>query len=187
MLISLSREAYAIIGNHALLCYITRLDEILVTQLFWVLEHKFECWDRYHCFLHGCLALSQNITEAKIWRQKISLIKAFEACLSSDKFEAYLAETLRSLCFVMLFVMRKGIHECNTKRNNIYMPSNLFSFLHVTTATNTFCVKRECNHGFAPLNCDFEKNKAAVGVFYNVVQFWVLLRRLRLKIELHFR
>ena len=50
------------------------------------------------------------------------------------------------------------------------MPSNLFSFLHVTTATNTFCVKRECNHGFAPLKCDFEKNKAAVGVFYNVVQ-----------------
>ena len=75
------------------------------------------------------------------------------------------------VCFVMLFVMRKGIHECNTKRNNIYMPSNLFSFLHVTTATNTFCVKRECNHGFAPLNCDFENNKAAVGVFYNVVQF----------------
>ena len=97
-------------------------------------------------------------------------MKALEACLSSDKFEAFLAETLRSLCFVMLFVMRKGIHECNTKRNNIYMPSNLFSFLHVTTATNTFCVKRECNHGFAPLNCDFEKNKAAVGVFYNVVQ-----------------
>ena len=122
-------------------------------------------------FLHGCLALSQNITETKIWRQKISLIKAFEACLSSDKFEAYLAETLRSLCFVMLFVMRKGIHECKTKRNNIYMPCNLSSFLHVTTATNNFCVKRECNHGFAPLNCDFEKNKAAVGVFYNVVQF----------------
>ena len=84
--------------------------------------------------------------------------------INIDKFEAYLAETLRSLCFVMLFVMRKGIHECKTKRNNKHMPCNLSSFLHVTTATNNFCVKRECNHGFAPLNCDFEKNKAAVGV-----------------------
>ena len=69
------------------------------------------------------------------------------------------------VCFVMLFVMRKGIHECNTNDRNE----------RVTTATNTFClevaVKRESNHGFAPLNCDFEKNKAAVGMLYNVVQF----------------
>ena len=84
---------------------------------------------------------------------------------------AYLAETLRSLCFVMLFVIGKGIHECKTKRKKMYMPCNLSSFLHVTTATNNVCVKRKCNHGFAPLNCDFEKSKAAVGVLYNVVQF----------------
>ena len=97
------------------------------------------------------------------------------AAFCSDKFEAYLAEKLLSLRFVVLFVMGKGIHECKTKRNNIYMPCNLSSFVHVTTATNTFClevaVKRESNHGFAPLNCDFEKNKAAVVMFYNVVQF----------------
>ena len=71
----------------------------------------------------------------------------------------------------MLFVIGKGIHECKTKRKNMYMPCNLSSFLHVTTATNNVCVKRKCNHGFAPLNCDFEKSKAAVGVLYNVVQF----------------
>ena len=143
-------------------------------------------------FLHGCLPLSQNIVEAKIRRQKIFTKEAFEACgLSSDKFEAYLAEKLLSLRFVVLFVMGKGIHECKTKRNIIYMPCNLSSFVHVTTATNTFClevaVKRESNHGFAPLNCDFEKNKTAVGMLCNVVQFWVWFRRPRLKIELHFR
>ena len=43
-------------------------------------------------FLHGCLPLSQNIAEAKIWRQK----EAYEAYLSSDKFEAYLA----GLCYL---------------------------------------------------------------------------------------
>ena len=104
------------------------------------------------------MPLSQNIAEAKIWRQK----ETFEAYISSDKFEAYLAETLPSLCLVMLFVMGKGIHECNTKRNSMYMLCNL-SLVHVTTATNTFClevaVKRESNHGFAPLNCDFEKTR----------------------------
>ena len=72
----------------------------------------------------------------------------------------------------MLFVMGKGMHECNTKRYVMYMPCNLSSFVHVTTATNILCleivVKRECNHGFAPLNCDFEKSAAAVGMFYNV-------------------
>ena len=87
------------------------------------------------------------------------------AAFCSDKFEAYLAEKLLSLRFVVLFVMGKGIHECNTNDRNE----------RVTTATNTFClevaVKRESNHGFAPLNCDFEKNKAAVGMLYNVVQF----------------
>ena len=126
----------------------------------------------------GCLPLSQNIAEAKIRRQKIFTKKAFEACgLSSDKFEAYLSEKLLSLRFVMLFVMRKGIHECNTERKILYMPCNLSFLVHVTTATNTFClevaVKRESNHGFAPLNCDFEKNKTAVGMLYNVVQFLV--------------
>ena len=117
-------------------------------------------------FWHGCLPLSQNIVEAKIRRQKIFTKEAFEACgLSSDKFEAYLAEKLLSLRFVVLLVMGKGIHECNTNDRNE----------RVTTATNTFClevaVKREGNHGFAPINCDFEKNKAAVGMLYNVVQF----------------
>ena len=57
-------------------------------------------------FWHGCLPLSQNIVEAKIRRQKIFTKEAFEACgLSSDKFEAYLAEKLLSLRFVVLFVM----------------------------------------------------------------------------------
>ena len=87
------------------------------------------------------------------------------AAFCSDKFEACLAEKLLSLRFVVLFVMGKGIHECNTNDRNE----------RVTTATNTFClevaVKREGNHGFAPINCDFEKNKAAVGMLYNVVQF----------------
>ena len=133
-------------------------------------------------FWHGCLPLSQNIVEAKIRRQKIFTKEAFEACgLSSDKFEAYLAEKLLSLRFVVLFVMGKGIHECNTNDRNE----------RVTTATNTFCLEvaviRESNHGFAPLNCDFEKNKAAVVMLYNVVQFWVWFRRPRLKIEFHFR
>ena len=98
------------------------------------------------------MPLSQNIAEAKIWRQK----EVFEAYISSDKFEAYLAETLPSLCLVMLFVMGKGIHECNTKAKHMYMLCNLSSLVHVTTATNTFClevaVKGECNHGFALLN-----------------------------------
>ena len=87
------------------------------------------------------------------------------AAFCSDKFEAYLAEKLLSLSFVVLFVMGKGIHECNTNDRNE----------RVTTATNTFCLEvaviRESNHGFAPLNCDFEKNKAAVVMLYNVVQF----------------
>ena len=124
----------------------------------------------YHCFSSGCLPLSQNTAEVKIWRQK----EAFEAYISSDKFKAYLAETLPSLCLVMLFVMGKGIHECNTKRNSMYMLCNLSSLVHVTTATNTFClevaVQGECNHGFALLNCDFEKCTAAVRMRHNVLQ-----------------
>ena len=40
------------------------------------------------------------------------------AAFCSDKFEAYLAEKLLSLRFVVLFVMGKRIHECNTNDRN---------------------------------------------------------------------
>ena len=67
----------------------------------------------------------------------------------------------------MLFVMGKGMHECNTKRYVMYMPCNLSSFVHVTTATNILCLEM-VERVIAPLNCDFEKSVAAVGMFYNV-------------------